>query len=77
MIKIVAISDGSGGLYKKDGIDVDSAIKYMEKHRTLRGYDEEGITSITTANTDPGCPRLRKSGAFSNKVNYKINVSYQ
>ena len=46
--KVVAISDYSCALYKKDGIDVKAAIAYSEKNnRMLRGYEEDGIELIS------------------------------
>ena len=36
--KIVAISDKNVSLYNKNGIDVDDAIAYVQKHKTLEGY---------------------------------------
>lgn len=36
-LRIVAVSDVSGGYYNKKGIDVNQAIEWVEKHRTLEG----------------------------------------
>ena len=36
--KIVAISDRTGGVVNKGGIDVDDAVAYVKEHRTLEGY---------------------------------------
>src|SRR5829696_8361393 len=36
--KILAISDKTGGYYNKGGIDVDKAIEYVKKHKSLEGY---------------------------------------
>ncbi|MEA2764031.1 MAG: glutamate dehydrogenase [Gemmatimonadaceae bacterium] len=38
--KIVAIGDRSVALYNANGIDVDDAIAYVKKHRSLEGYDK-------------------------------------
>ena len=47
-LKVVAISDYSCALYKKDGIDVEAAIAYSERNnRMLRGYKEDGIELIS------------------------------
>lgn len=35
--KIVAISDASVALYKEDGIDIEQAMAYKNKHRSLKG----------------------------------------
>ncbi|MCL4540523.1 MAG: Glu/Leu/Phe/Val dehydrogenase [Bacteroidetes bacterium] len=36
-LKVVAVSDVSGGYYNKSGIDVTKAIEWIGKHRTLEG----------------------------------------
>jgi glutamate dehydrogenase (NAD(P)+) len=36
--KIVAIGDKAASIYNKNGIDVDDAIAYVQKHRSLEGY---------------------------------------
>lgn len=36
--KIVAISDIGGSFYNKNGIDIQSAIRHVAKHRTLEGW---------------------------------------
>ena len=36
--KIIGISDRTGGIVNAKGIDVDDAIAYVQKHRTLEGY---------------------------------------
>jgi glutamate dehydrogenase (NAD(P)+) len=38
--KIVAIGDRSVSLYNPNGIDIDEAIAYAKKHRSLEGYDK-------------------------------------
>jgi glutamate dehydrogenase (NAD(P)+) len=36
--KIIAISDRTGGIHNKAGIDVDDAVAYVAKNKTLEGY---------------------------------------
>ena len=44
--KVIAIGDRSGGVVNDRGIDVNDAIAYVKKHRSLEGYDEgERITN--------------------------------
>ncbi|MEA2761098.1 MAG: glutamate dehydrogenase, partial [Gemmatimonadaceae bacterium] len=43
--KIVAIGDRSVALYNTSGIDVDDAIAYVKKHRSLEGYDKADAIS--------------------------------
>lgn len=39
--KVVAISDVSGGYYRPDGIDIEAALQYAERHgRSLAGFDQ-------------------------------------
>jgi glutamate dehydrogenase (NAD(P)+) len=45
--KIVAIGDRSVSLYNAKGIDVDDAIAYVKKHRSLEGYDKAEAISGT------------------------------
>ncbi|HEX3534333.1 MAG TPA: Glu/Leu/Phe/Val dehydrogenase [Gemmatimonadaceae bacterium] len=43
--KIVAIGDRSVALHNANGIDVDDAIAYVKKHRSLEGYDKADAIS--------------------------------
>lgn len=46
--KVVAISDVSCALYKKEGIDIDKAIAYAKSNKNiLQGYWEDGLSVIT------------------------------
>ena len=46
----MAISDVSGGLYKEDGLDVDTIAEYLETSGALlKDYDAEGITHISNS----------------------------
>src|SRR6476620_4091689 len=45
--KIVAIGDRHASLYDKNGIDVDDAIAYVAKHKSLDGYAKADIISST------------------------------
>lgn len=48
-MKVVAVSDVSGGVYKKDGLDIPAILAYLGKDRKnlLSVYEEEGMTRIT------------------------------
>lgn len=46
-LKIVAISDHTGGYYREDGIEVKDAVKYVAEHGTLAGF--AGAQKITNA----------------------------
>jgi len=48
--KIVAIGDAYCSLYNKEGINVEAAIEYCaQNHKSLQGYTEKGIQTITNA----------------------------
>jgi glutamate dehydrogenase (NAD(P)+) len=78
--KVIAISDVSGGYYNKNGIDVKGAIAYVEKHRTLSGWNgadkisqEELLTCecdvlVPAAKEDQITPRVAK------KIHAKVIV---
>jgi glutamate dehydrogenase (NAD(P)+) len=38
--KVVAVSDISGGIYNRNGLNIPAVLKYVESHRTLAGYPE-------------------------------------
>lgn len=48
-MKVVAVSDVSGGIYKKEGLDIPAILAYLGKERKnlLSGYEEDGMTRIT------------------------------
>lgn len=44
--KIIAISDINGGIYNKNGIDVNKLIEYVNEHKILQGFgDTDSITN--------------------------------
>jgi len=43
--KVVAIGDRSISIYNRDGIDVDDAIEYVKKHKSLDGYARGEVIS--------------------------------
>jgi glutamate dehydrogenase (NAD(P)+) len=45
--RIVAIGDRSTSIYNADGIDVDDAIKHVNKNRHLDGYDKGEVISAS------------------------------
>lgn len=48
-VKVIGISDVSGGYYNPDGLDVDAMISYdnRSKSRTLEGYSASGVQYIS------------------------------
>lgn len=45
--KILAISDHTGAVYKKDGIDVADITAFVKHHKLIRDYEAEGVQHIT------------------------------
>ena len=47
--KVIAISDVSGGIYKNDGLDIPSILKFLDENhgKLLKDYDTNGIKHIT------------------------------
>lgn len=73
-VKIVAISDVAGGLYKDTGLDIKSIRDYIGsgKGKLLKDYNENGVKHITneellTCETDILIP-----AALENQINEKI-----
>ena len=67
--KIVAIGDRSASLYNANGIDIDDAIAYVKKHRSLGGYDKADAISgaeLLTRDVDVLLP-----AAFENVITTK------
>ena len=66
-MKVVAVSDVSGGIYKKDGLDIPAILAYLGKDRKnlLSGYEEDGMTRIT--NEEP--VTVLVPAALENQIN--------
>ncbi|MFW9867157.1 MAG: Glu/Leu/Phe/Val dehydrogenase [Candidatus Thorarchaeota archaeon] len=45
--KILAISDISGGLYSEQGLNVSKLLKWSDKNKTLRDFEDENYSFIT------------------------------
>ena len=44
--KVIAVSDYTGGLYDKNGLNIPSVVDYVKKNRVLKGYPEaDAITN--------------------------------
>lgn len=72
--KIVAVSDVSGGLYKKSGLDIKAIFEYLKSDRSnlLKDYNEKDAEHITneellTCDTDVLIP-----AAMENQINVDI-----
>ncbi len=48
-MKVVAVSDISGGLYNPAGLDVPAIVKHAAEHTVIAGYSAPGVTAISNA----------------------------
>lgn len=46
-VKVVALSDVSGGIYCEAGLDADAISEFLEKGNLLKDYEKEGVVHIT------------------------------
>lgn len=70
-LKIVAVSDVSGGLYKQEGLDIPKILDYLAKDRKnlLSGYEEKGVTRISNAELLELEVKLLIPAALENQIN--------
>jgi glutamate dehydrogenase (NAD(P)+) len=45
--RVVAVSDINGGLYCEKGLNIEEVAAYAEGHKTIQGYDSEGVSAIS------------------------------
>ena len=50
-MKVVAVSDVSGGIYKKEGLNIPAILKFLgaDRKNLLKDYEEEGMTRISNS----------------------------
>lgn len=70
-MRIVALSDVSGGIYKKEGLNVPAILEYLSKDRRnlLKGYEEEGISRITNEELLELDVKVLIPAALENQIN--------
>ncbi|XCP86926.1 Glu/Leu/Phe/Val dehydrogenase [Roseburia hominis] len=70
-MKVVAVSDVSGGIYRADGLDIPAILAYLSKDRKnlLSGYEEEGITRISNAELLELDVKVLIPAALENQIN--------
>lgn len=74
--KVVAISDVSGGLYKEDGLDVDTIAEYLETSGALlKDYDAEGITHISNSEVLTTPCDVLVPAALENRLPKKMRIN--
>ncbi len=75
-LKVRAISDRTGGYYKKDGIDIAAAIKHVQQHKHLGGFTGgDAITNeeLLTCDVDVLLPAALE-GVITSKNAAKIQA---
>lgn len=79
--KVVAVSDVSGGLYCKDGLNIEKISSYLEnKGALLTNYNEDGVSHISneevlTCPCDVLVPAALEN-QITDEVAKKLNCSY-
>ncbi len=71
--KIAAISDVSGGIYKKEGLDIPRILEYLGENRKnlLKDYQEDGVTHITNSELLEMDVTILIPAALENQINEK------
>lgn len=70
-MKIVAVSDVSGGIYKEDGLNVPAILEYLSKDRRnlLKDYSEDGISRISNEELLELDVKVLIPAALENQIN--------
>lgn len=48
-MKVVGVSDVTGGLYNPAGLNIPALVRYADEHRVIEGYSEPGASKISNA----------------------------
>lgn len=80
-VKVVAISDVSGGIYCSDGLNIDEIADYLESNKALLSdYSADGITHITNEELLTCKCDVLVPAALENQINEdiakKLNCKY-
>lgn len=77
-VKIVAVSDVSGGLYKADGLDIDEISKYLETPEALlSNYNADGVSHITNEEVLTCKCNVLVPAALENQINEDVAAKLQ
>ena len=72
-VKVVAVSDVSGGIYNPDGLDIEAISEYLGKFgNLLKYYDAPGITHITNEELLTCKCDVLVPAAMENQINAEI-----
>lgn len=70
-MKVVAVSDVSGGIYKPEGLDIPAILAFLSKDRKnlLKDYDEDGLTRISNGELLELDVQVLVPAALENQIN--------
>lgn len=70
-MKVVAVSDVSGGIYKPEGLDIPAILEFLSKDRKnlLKDYNEDGITRISNGELLELDVQVLVPAALENQIN--------
>ncbi len=70
-MKIIAVSDVSGGIYNPDGLNIPAILEYLSKDRKnlLKNYEEEGIQRISNSELLQLDVKVLIPAALENQIN--------
>lgn len=70
-MKVVAVSDVSGGIYKESGLNIPDILDYLSQNRKnlLTGYEEDGMTRISNAELLELDVKVLIPAALENQIN--------
>ena len=70
-MKVVAVSDVSGGIYKESGLNIPEILDYLSQNRKnlLSGYEEDGMTRISNAELLELDVKVLIPAALENQIN--------
>lgn len=77
-VRVVAVSDISGGLYCADGLDIDAISEYLAvKGNLLTDYNAPGVTHITNAELLTCACDVLIPAALENQINAEVAEKVQ
>ena len=77
-VKVVAVSDVSGGLYKADGLDIDDISKYLETPEALlSNYNADGVSHISNEEVLTCKCNVLVPAALENQINEDVSAKLQ
>ena len=70
-MKVVAVSDVSGGIYKESGLNIPAILEYLGQNRRnlLSGYEEEGLVRISNEELLELDVKVLVPAALENQIN--------